>query len=323
LLFDNKHPLSVACDLGVESARVAAGTDVELRHLRTFLAVAECQSFTQAAEDLHIVQQAVSQQIKSLERVLGVTLLRRTPRRVELTPEGSIFLSDCRRVVAAADRAVRRVEAAARGEVGTLRLAYTLTTVWETLPRLVERLNDRLPDIRIEAREVFGGDIPELLSTERCDLALAPRTSNPRGFHSRALRREPLCVALNSSDKLAGRKRLRLGTLRDRLFELWPRDMAPGFYDTVVATCRIAGFEPRLDEQAAGNTVWGNIARGRGVALINASIAEQLPARITLIELEEPKAPLTYDVVWYRGELPLIKRSLDIAAQLTKDESWL
>ena len=75
--------------------------------------------------------------------------------------------------------------------------------------------------------------------------------------------------------------------LRDRLFELWPRDMAPGFYDTVVATCRIAGFEPRLDEQAAGNTVWGNIARGRGVALINTSIAAQLPPRITLVELAE------------------------------------
>jgi DNA-binding transcriptional LysR family regulator len=302
---------------------VRTETDLELRHLRTFLAVAERQSFTRAAEDLHVAQQAVSQQIKALERVLGVTLLQRTSRRVELTTEGSVFLPDCRRVVAAAERAARRVQAAARGEAGTLRLAYTLTTVWETLPKLVERLNDCRPGVRVDAREVIGADIPELLSSDHFDLAVAPRAANPRGFHSRALRCEQLCVALSSRDQLAGEKILRLEALRDRLFELWPRDMAPGFYDAVVAACRNAGFEPKMDEQAAGNTVWGNIARGRGVALINTSIAAQLPPRITLVELAEPKAPLTYDAIWYRGELPLIKRSLEVAAQLAKDESWL
>ena len=77
-------------EVGVESGRVRTETDLELRHLRTFLAVAERQSFTRAAEDLHVAQQAVSQQIKALERVLGVTLLQRTSRRVELTTEGLI-----------------------------------------------------------------------------------------------------------------------------------------------------------------------------------------------------------------------------------------
>jgi DNA-binding transcriptional LysR family regulator len=96
---------------------------LELRHLRTFVAVAERRSFTRAADDLHVAQQAVSQQIKALERSLGVSLLRRTPRRVDLTPERDVFLGDCRRLLASADRAARRVKAAARGEVGTLRLA--------------------------------------------------------------------------------------------------------------------------------------------------------------------------------------------------------
>src|SRR5262245_14794805 len=112
---------------------------LELRHLRTFAAVARRRSFTQAADELDIAQQAVSQQIKALESVLGVALLRRSPRHVELTAEGNIFLSDTRRVLAALDRAVRRVKAAARGEVGTLRIAYTLTTVWDIIPRLLAR----------------------------------------------------------------------------------------------------------------------------------------------------------------------------------------
>ena len=299
------------------------GPGFELRQLRTFAVVAQRRSFTRAADDLHIAQQAVSQQIKALERSLGVTLLRRTPRRVELTAEGEVFLADCRRVLGAADRAARRVQAAARGEAGTLRLAYTLTTVWDTIPRLLARLAEAHPQVKIEAREVFGADIPELLLAERHDLAIAPMTSYPKGFHSRTLRREPLRIALSNTDPLARRKRIELATLAGRLFEVWPRDMAPGFYDAVVGTCRAAGFEPQLDEQAAGNTVWGNLARGRGVALINASLAEQLPRGITLLELTQPTATLTYDAVWHQGERPLIQRSLDVAAQLGNDAGWL
>src|SRR5262245_57061991 len=120
---------------------------IELRHLRTFEAVAKRRSFTRAAEDLHVAQQAASQQIRALERPLGVTLLRRTSRRVELTAEGTVLLGDARRVLAAVDRAARRVQAAARGEAGTLRLLYTLTTVWDTMPRLLERLAEHLPDV--------------------------------------------------------------------------------------------------------------------------------------------------------------------------------
>jgi DNA-binding transcriptional LysR family regulator len=302
---------------------VIPGSGFELRQLRTFAAVAKRRSFTRAADDLHIAQQAVSQQIKALENSLGVTLLRRTPRRVELTAEGQVFLADCRRVLAAADRAARRVKAAARGEAGTLRLAYTLTSVWDTIPKLLARLAEVHPQIKVEAREVFGADIPELLLAERYDLALAPRTSYPRGFHCRTVRREPLRIALSKNDPLARRRSIELAALADRLFEVWPRDMAPGFYDMVVGTCRTAGFEPKLDEQAAGNTVWGNLARGRGVALINASLAEQLPHGITLVELAQPAATLTFDAVWHQGGLPLVQRSLELAAQLANDAGWL
>jgi DNA-binding transcriptional LysR family regulator len=301
---------------------VIPDSSLELRQLRTFAAVAERRNFTRAADDLHIAQQAVSQHVKALERALGVTLLRRNSRRVELTPEGTVFLADCRRVLAAADRAARRVRAAARGEAGTLRLAYTMTTVWEMTPQMLARLAELHPDVKIESREVFGADIPELLQADRCDLALAPMTFYPKGFHTRTLRREPLRIALSETDPLARRKRVGLAELVDRVFEVWPREMAPGFYDTVVGTCRTAGFEPRLDEQAAGNTVWGNIARGRGVALINASIAEQLPRGITLVELLQP-ATLTFDAVWRQDEFPLIERTLETAAQLAAEGDWL
>jgi hypothetical protein len=91
----------------------------------------------------------------------------------------------------------------------------------------------------------------------------------------------------------------------------------------VVGTCQAGGFEPKLDEQAAGNTVWGNLARGRGVALINASLAEQLPPSIRLVELAQPTASLTVDAVWCRDDVPLVQRSLEAAAELGRERAWV
>jgi DNA-binding transcriptional LysR family regulator len=301
---------------------VSADARFELRQLRTFVAVAERRSFSRAGDELHVAQQAVSQQIKALERLLGVTLLQRTSRHVELTPEGAVFLAECRRVLAAAERAARRVAAAARGEAGTLRLAFTLTTVWDTIPQLLARLGE-LRQLRVQPREVFGADVARLLLDDQCDLAIAPMTSYPRGFHTETVRREPLCVAVGDQDRLARRQCIELATLHDRRFELWPRAMAPGFYDAVLGACHAAGFEPQIDEHATGNTVWGYLARSRGVALINASLSEQLPRGIVLVPLAPPGAVLTFDAVWRDPGLPVIERARTAARELAGELRWL
>lgn len=295
---------------------------IDLRQLRTFVAVAERSSFTRAADDLHIAQQAVSQQVKALERTLGVTLFRRSSRRVELTPEGKVFLADSRRILANVERAVRRARSAAAGELGTIRLAYTLTTAWDTIPRMLARLGELHPDLTVESREVFGTDIPDLLMSDRADLALAPMTMYSPGVRTEAIRRDPLCVAVQDTDPLAERERIALGELRERRFEFWPRDMAPGFHDAVMGACRAAGFEPDRDENAAGNTAWGFIADGRGVALINRSLERQLPRGIILLPFDPPVS-LTIDAAWCHTDRATVARVLETARTLADEQRWL
>src|SRR5262249_21482604 len=150
LLFGDKLCLSLRRLVAPYTRRV---TTPDLRQMRYFTAVAERGSFTAAARELHVAQQAVSQQVRALEQLLGVTLLERSSRQVTLTPEGVVFLADCRRVLAGADRAARRVQAAARGEAGTLRLVYTLVSAFETVPVLLARLGEDFPQLRVDARE--------------------------------------------------------------------------------------------------------------------------------------------------------------------------
>jgi DNA-binding transcriptional LysR family regulator len=321
LLFADKLCLSPR---SVSRHRLAAVVTPEVRQMRYFTAVAEQGSFTGAARQLHVTQQAVSQQVKALEQLLGVTLLERSSRRVELTPEGLVFLADCRRVLAGADRAARRVQAAARGEAGTLHLVYTLVSAFETVPVLLERLEKDYPLLRVDAREVFGSDVSALLRDGACDLALAPLTSYPDDIRQRTVRREVVRLAVGENHRFADHEQIELASLRDETLELWPHEMAPGYYDAIIAACRTAGLEPQVDQHGAGSTVWGYIAEGRGVGLVVSSLIEQLPHGIKLIDLAPPRPMLTVNAVWRRDqELPVVERFFESVKRLGKERHWL
>ena len=291
--------------------------------MRYFAAVAERGSFTRAAEDLHVAQQAVSQQVKALEQALGVTLLERSSRKIALTPEGVVFLADCRRVLAGADRAARRVQAAARGEAGALRLVYSLVSAFETVPVLLGRLGKDYPLLKIEAREVFGVDVPMLLLDGHSDLAFAPLTSQPAELRQQTIRREVMRVAVGEGHPLAQEEEIPLSRLSDERLELWPREMSPGYFDAVIAACRGAGFEPNRDEHGAGSTVWGYSAEQRGVGVVVSSLIEQLPRGIKLLDLQPPRPMLTVNAVWREDQqLPAIDRVLATAKQISTQRHW-
>jgi DNA-binding transcriptional LysR family regulator len=295
----------------------------DLRQMRYFAAVADRGSFTRAAEDLHVAQQAVSQQVKALERVLGVQLLQRGSREVTLTSEGAVFLADCRRVLAEADRAARRVQAAARGEAGTLRVVYTLVSAFETVPQLLDRLDEECPLLEVQAREVFGSEVEDLLREGRCDVALAPLTTYGAGIRQQTVRRERVRVAVGEGHRLTRREHIELAGLREERLELWPREMAPGYHDAILGACRAAGFEPTVDEHGAGNTVWGYVAQGRGVGLVVSSLIEQLPRGVKLIDLAPPRPMLTVNAVWRAdNEAPAIGRLLETAKRLADERRW-
>jgi DNA-binding transcriptional LysR family regulator len=296
----------------------------ELKQMRYVVAVAKERSFSRAAETLHVAQQAVSQQVRLVEKSLGVDLFERTNRGVAITPAGEVFVQEARRTLNAADRVAPRAQAAARGEAGTLRMAYTLATVYETLPALLDAVAAAQPELKLRPQEVFGVDVEELVQSERFDLALAPRVALGRGLDHRAIRREDFVVAVAEGHPLSGREGMALREFADEVLQVWPREMSPGYYDAVLAACRAAGFEPKIAEQAAGSTVWRDIARGDGFGLVVASLGLQLPAGLMLIGLERPAPTLMIDLIWSaERRTPGVERLLEAAERLSGDRGWL
>ena len=128
---------------------------MELRHLRYFLAVAEELHFHRAAARLHISQPPLSQQIRALERELGVTLLERNRRRVTLTTAGEGFRDDARAILAAVDRAADKARSVARGSLGTLSIGFVGSAMFSpVLPEMLREFRAGHPDVELLLREL-------------------------------------------------------------------------------------------------------------------------------------------------------------------------
>jgi DNA-binding transcriptional LysR family regulator len=180
------------------------------------------------------------------------------------------------------------------------------------------------PELKLRPREVFGVDVEELIHSERFELAVAPRMTLGRGLDRRAVRREDFVVAVAEGHPLAQRDRVALRQFEDQVLQVWPREMSPGYYDAVLAACRAAGFEPRVAEEAAGSTVWRDIARGEGFGLVVASIGLQLPAGLSLVGLERPPPTLTIDLISSaERRTPGAERVREVAQRLTAERAWL
>jgi DNA-binding transcriptional LysR family regulator len=265
---------------------------MELRHLRYFVAVAEELHFHRAAERLHISQPPLSQQIRALERELGVTLLERNRRRVGLTPAGSAFLEDARAILEATERAADTARRVAAGELGSLRIGFVGSATFSpTLPALLREFRDRFPDVDLRLRE--------LQTTEQLAGLSAGRIDVGADLEQLVILREQLVVAVPDTHQLAQNRELRAADLRGETFVILRRREAPGLFASLASVMRGAGGMPSdVLEVAEMQTILGLVASGFGVSLVPASVAEAERAGISFRPLADPSPQIELALAW-------------------------
>lgn len=187
---------------------------VELRHLRTFLAVAETSNFTRAADLLHIAQPSLSSTIRQLEGHLDVRLFDRTTRSTALTPEGEVFLEEARAVVARFDEAMGRMERVGRGEAGFLRVGYLIGAAVDFVPQILREFNEHHPEVVLEVTEYDFGHPDVGLGSGETDVAIVrlPLDEDVRA-ESETLFREASVACVPESHPLAGSESVTLAQL--------------------------------------------------------------------------------------------------------------
>jgi DNA-binding transcriptional LysR family regulator len=283
----------------------------ELRQLRHFVAVAEHLHFGRAAQALHISQPPLSRSIQDLERRLGATLLARTRRKVELTPEGARFLAEAKRLLVQLERALVEVGSMAAGAGGRLRLGFVSLADFGVLPELLRAFKSARPGVSLALREMLSPEQAAALEAGELDfgLLLPPVAGD---LEHLVVQRERFVAALPARHRLArGAKRLAVRELADEAFVMAPRDIAPGLHDVVALLTARAGFSPRVAQEAIQmQTVVSLVSSGLGVALVPASVANLGRRGVVYREIADAHPRLDLWLAWRRGSLSAAGREL-------------
>ncbi|WP_319486753.1 LysR family transcriptional regulator [uncultured Cohaesibacter sp.] len=245
---------------------------MELRHIRYFLAVAEEGNFTRAAEKLGIAQPPLSQQIRDLEREIGVQLFHRVPHGAELTSAGQAFMERVIVLPGVAREAAEAARRAARGETGTLNLGFTGASLLNpTVSRLIRTFRRDHPDVSFKLEEGNSVELRDDLLNGTLDIAiLRPNHDDPKTIVTYPLSSETLIAAIPTSrDPEPGSDEIDLLELRDEPLVLTPRHIGLSLHDSAIAACRRAGFEPILGQPAPQITsIMSMVSAEQGISLV-------------------------------------------------------
>jgi len=276
----------------------------ELRHLVYFREVARQLHFRKAAETLAVAQPALSRSIAQLETALGVDLLNRTRRKVELTAPGRVFLERIEPLLRGLAALPGDIQALAGGQAGQVRVAFTGLAMATVLPGILREFNRRYPGIRVELNESPTSSQLEALKTGEIACGFFhPEAATMPGLATKLLLQEKNGVLLPADHALAKARKLRLRDLGATPFVMFPRAHNPGFYDRVLAAFAQAGVTPRIaDEVWPRANAIGLVRAGLGATFMAPSEAKQLPEEVVFRPLDGP-APESRLVLGWRKDV--------------------
>ncbi len=248
--------------------------DIELRHLRYFLAVAKTLHFSRAAELLGIAQPPLSQQIKRLEQLVGHRLFDRTTRGVKLTLAGQLLAQRARTTIEKVQDDLAQVRWLGRGEEGTLTVGFSGSVMFAELPAAIENYRRRFPKAELRLRELStSGQIAALLDGT-IDLAFLRDGDPTEGIEISTLFAERYIAVLPEGHALARKHTIRVRDLQNLPFILFARRLGPLAFDRTVACCERNGFRPNIVQDAPQwPTLVRLVAAGLGVSLAPACVA--------------------------------------------------
>jgi DNA-binding transcriptional LysR family regulator len=303
----------------------------DLRQLRYFVTVAEEKHFGRAAARLSMTQPPLSQAIRALEETLGVALFARTKRSVELTRVGADLLPDVRRLLAAAEGLRPLAQSLARGEAGVLSLAFVSTADYGLLPPLLREFGARHPRVRLELLEATSDVQIEELIAGRIDAGLVIGPLPPRYASQLSwlpLAREPLVIAMPAEMAVriegeAGAVEewrdapLSLSQAADMPLVVFPRHLAPGFYDIIMDCYGAAGLTPRIGQEAIQmQTIVSLVSAAMGVALVPQSLRNLRRTGVVYRPLREAVPAVVTGLVWRTAEVsPVLAGFIDIVRE--------
>ncbi|SNY70130.1 LysR family transcriptional regulator [Enterobacter sp. CC120223-11] len=275
--------------------------NIELRHLRYFVAVAEELHFGRAAARLNISQPPLSQQIQILEQQIGARLFARTNRSVSLTAAGKQFLTDSRQILIQVDEAAARATRLHHGETGELRIGFTSSAPFiQAVSDTLSRFRRQYPDVHLQTRESNTREQIAPLSEGALDLGLMRKTQLPDTLEWQVILREPLLAMVPRDHGLAQREAVTLAELAQEPLVFFDPHVGTGLYDDILGLLRPFGTPVITQEVGEAMTIIGLVSAGLGVSILPASFKKVQLNEMRWLPIADEEAVSEMWLVWPR-----------------------
>lgn len=287
---------------------------MDFRQLQYFVAVAEALHFGQAADRLQITQPALSKQIASLEKKLGVQLLLRTKRSVSLTHAGQTLLQQARQLLQQKETAIQLTKRTGCGYIGNLSIGFTETATQTVLPPLLRDFLKHYPKVEINLIELATEAQVTALNENTLDLAFLHPPIDQRGLEVYPILKESFMAVLPPQHPLVDCDRIPLAALAHEPLIIHPRQEGPILYDYFQKVCQKAGFQPKIVKESISLQIrLCFVASGIGITFVSEHSQFHVGENVVCRPLNDFPIYLEFGAVWrQRSTNPALHNLLKI-----------
>jgi DNA-binding transcriptional LysR family regulator len=277
--------------------------DIELRHLRYFVAVAEELHFGRAAARLHLAQPPLSQQIRKLEEILGYSLFIRTSRMVKLTAAGEVFFERARRTLRNVQEDMEEARSIGRGDVGSLRVGFIGSGMLTPLPAMLGQYRRQYPKVQLQLHESYTSGVVQSLLKGTLDAGFLRDGDPTEGLVMETLFSEPFVAVLPHTHPLAARTSISPSQLRDQPFVFFSPTAGTLAYEKPISLCEEHGFRPQVVQEAPQwLTILRLVGAGLGVTIAPACVQQIAGPNVVCLSLRGAKVNSDIELAYQSGE---------------------
>ena len=277
--------------------------DIELRHLRYFVAVAEELHFGRAALRLHLAQPPLSQQIRKLEEILGYPLFLRTSRAVRLTSAGDVFLERAKRTLRNVQEDMEEARSVGRGEEGFLRVGFIGSAMLTPLPAMLGRYRRLYPKVKLQLHESYTSLVVHKLLKGELDAGFLRDGGQIPGLEVEPLFSEPFIAVVPKKHALAKHKVISIKELRDEPFVFFTPAAGTLAYEKPVSLCEEHGFRPNVVQEAPQwLTIMRLVGAGLGVTIAPACVKQLAAPDVQCVSLRRANVQSDIELAYRTNE---------------------
>jgi len=289
-------------------------SQLELRHLTYFLAVAEELHFRKAAEKLFISQPGLSRQIKQMEDLLQVELFVRTKKKVALTPAGHYLKVQTEGIFKQLKETKRQLQLIGEGDTGEIRIGFLGSAMQNVIPNLLLQLRDNYPKIKTSLEERANLDQVAAVLKDELDIGFVRLARVPAALHMQTIFEDTFSLVLPESYPMLTRDYKGMQQFSEDNFILFSQEYSPHYFDTIMSICSDAGFIPKVSHKSVhAHTIFKLVENKLGIAIVPTALQAGFQMRVKFIELKNIKQRALLSVIWRKENAnPVLKNCMDL-----------